>query len=221
MKTSYENVIVVDHPLCEHNMTHIRDKNASADSFINSLKRVAQILMYTATKELPLECCQIQTPIAECDSMKIDESYKIVFAPILRAGLALSEVAKEIYPEASIQHVGMYRDEATLEPVWYYDKTPVSYSNPEKIKVFVLDPMLATGNSSKAAVSLFLKKGISIENIVFVSVLAAPEGLDALTKEFPGLKIYTAHIDKTLNSKAYIVPGLGDAGDRLFNTFEK
>ena len=97
MKTNYENVIVVDHPLCEHNMTHIRDKNASADSFINSLKRVAQILMYTATKELPLECCQIQTPIAECDSLKIDESYKIVFAPILRAGLALSEVAKEIF----------------------------------------------------------------------------------------------------------------------------
>ena len=221
MKNNFENVIVVDHPLCEHNMALIRDKNADADCFLNSLKRVAQILMYSATKDLPLKCCQVETPIAECDSFKINDEYKIVFAPILRAGLALSEVAKEIYPQASIQHVGMYRDEATLEPVWYYDKTPVSYSEPEKIKVFVLDPMLATGNSSKAAVSLFLKKGIRIDNIVFVSVLAAPEGLKALTSEFPGLKIYTAHIDKTLNAKAYIVPGLGDAGDRLFNTFEK
>ena len=221
MKNNYENVIVVDHPLCEHNMSRIRDKNAGADCFINSLKRVSQILIYTATKELPLACCHVETPVAECDAFKVNDEYKIVFAPILRAGLVLSEIAKEIFPEASIQHVGMYRDETTFEPVWYYDKTPVSYENPEKMKVFVLDPMLATGNSAKAAVSLFLKKGISIENIVFVSVLAAPEGLDALTKEFSGLKIYTAHIDKTLNSKAYIVPGLGDAGDRLFNTFEK
>lgn len=221
MENSYKNVIVINHPVCEHNMTNIRDRNCSPDCFLNSLRRVAEILMFEATRHLPVKCCHVETPVAECDSFKIDDSYKIVFAPILRAGLALSEIAKEIYPEASIQHVGMYRDEATLEPVWYYDKTPVAYSNPDKIKVFVLDPMLATGNSSKAAVSLFLKKGISIENIVFVSVLAAPEGLNTLCSEFPELKIYTAHIDKTLNSRAYIVPGLGDAGDRLFNTFEK
>lgn len=221
MENKYKNVTVIDHPLCEHNMSKIRDKDANPDCFVNSLKRVARFLMYEATKSLPTACCEVETPISECKAKKIDDSYKIVFAPILRAGLALSEVAKEIYPEASIQHVGMYRDETTLEPVWYYDKTPVSYSNPEKIKVFVLDPMLATGNSSKAAISLFLKKGIKIENLVFVSVLSAPEGLDLLTSEFPDLKIFTAHIDDSLNSKAYIVPGLGDAGDRLFNTFEK
>ena len=115
----------------------------------------------------------------------------------------------------------MYRDETTLEPVWYYDKTPVLYENPKKIKVFILDPMIATGNSSHAAISLFLKKGILIENIVFVSILSCPEGLNLLCKDFPELKIITAKIDEGLNERGYIVPGLGDAGDRLFNTFEK
>ena len=115
----------------------------------------------------------------------------------------------------------MYRDETTLEPVWYYDKTPVLYDNPDSIKVFILDPMLATGNSAHAAVSLFLKKGIKIENIVFVSILSCPQGLELLTGDFPDLKIITAKIDEKLNARGYIVPGLGDAGDRLFNTFEK
>lgn len=140
---------------------------------------------------------------------------------ILRAGLAISDVASEIVPDASIQHVGMYRDETTLEPVWYYDKTPVLYEQPEKIKVFILDPMIATGNSAHAAVSLFLKKGILIENMTFVSILSCPQGIELLTKDFPDLKIITAKIDQGLNSRGYIVPGLGDAGDRLFNTFEK
>ena len=117
--------------------------------------------------------------------------------------------------------IGMYRDETTLEPVWYYDKTPVRYDNPEHIKVFILDPMLATGNSAHAAVSLFLKKGILIENLVFISILSAPNGIELLTRDFPDLKIITAKIDEGLNSRGYIIPGLGDAGDRLFNTFEK
>lgn len=130
-------------------------------------------------------------------------------------------LASEIVPDASIQHVGMYRDETTLEPVWYYDKTPVLYEQPEKIKVFILDPMIATGNSAHAAVSLFLKKGILIENMTFVSILSCPQGIELLTKDFPDLKIITAKIDQGLNSRGYIIPGLGDAGDRLFNTFEK
>ena len=112
----------------------------------------------------------------------------------------------------------MYRDETTLEPVWYYDKTPVLYENPEKIKVFILDPMIATGNSSHAAISLFLKKGILIQNMVFVSILSCPEGLNLLCKDFPDLKIVTAKIDEKLNERGYIVPGLGDAGDRLYGT---
>ncbi len=215
------NVTVVKHPLCEHNLGVIRDKNVSSDGFKNSMKRLAAILILEATKNLALKSYSIETPIKKCDVQKLDDDYKIIFAPILRAGLAISDVASAIIPDASVQHVGMYRDETTLEPVWYYDKTPVLYENPEKIKVFILDPMIATGNSSHAAISLFLKKGILIENIVFVSILSCPEGLNLLCKDFPELKIITAKIDEGLNDRGYIVPGLGDAGDRLFNTFEK
>lgn len=215
------NITVVNHPLCEHNLGVIRDKDINSDGFKNSMKRLSTILILEATKDLPLRQYCIETPIKECDVNKLDNDYKIIFAPILRAGLAISDVASEIIPDASIQHVGMYRDETTLEPVWYYDKTPVLYETPEKIKVFILDPMIATGNSSHAAISLFLKKGILLENMVFVSILSCPEGLKLLTRDFPALKIVTAKIDECLNERGYIVPGLGDAGDRLFNTFEK
>ena len=215
------NVIVVNHPLCDHNLGIIRDKDINSDGFKNSLKRLATILVLEATKTLPTKEYTVQTPITECKVQKISDEYKIIFAPILRAGLAISDVASEIVPDASIQHVGMYRDETTLEPVWYYDKTPVRYEHSEKIKVFILDPMIATGNSGHAAVSLFLKKGILIENMTFVSILSCPQGLELLTKDFPNLKIITAKIDEGLNNRGYIIPGLGDAGDRLFNTFEK
>lgn len=222
MKTAMtNNVIVVNHPLCDHNLGIIRDKDINSDGFKNSLKRLATILVLEATKTLPTKEYTVQTPITECKVQKISDEYKIIFAPILRAGLAISDVASEIVPDASIQHVGMYRDETTLEPVWYYDKTPVRYEHPENIKVFILDPMIATGNSGHAAVSLFLKKGILIENMTFVSILSCPQGLELLTKDFPNLKIITAKIDEGLNNRGYIIPGLGDAGDRLFNTFEK
>ena len=222
MKTAMtNNVIVVNHPLCDHNLGIIRDKDINSDGFKNSLKRLATILVLEATKTLPTKEYTVQTPITECKVQKISDEYKIIFAPILRAGLAISDVASEIVPDASIQHVGMYRDETTLEPVWYYDKTPVRYEHSEKIKVFILDPMIATGNSGHAAVSLFLKKGILIENMTFVSILSCPQGLELLTKDFPNLKIITAKIDEGLNNRGYIIPGLGDAGDRLFNTFEK
>ena len=221
MSNSTSNVIVVKHPLCEHNLSVIRDKDINSDGFKNSMKRLATILVLEAAKELPMKEYTVTTPITECKANKISDEYKIIFAPILRAGLAISDVASEIIPDASIQHVGMYRDETTLEPVWYYDKTPVRYEDPKHVKVFLLDPMLATGNSAHAAISLFLKKGILIENLVFVSILAAPNGIELLTKDFPDLKIITAKIDDSLNPRGYIVPGLGDAGDRLFNTFEK
>lgn len=221
MNNKTSNVIVVKHPLCEHNLSVIRDKDINSDGFKNSMKRLATILILAAAKDLPMKEYTVTTPITECKANKISDEYKIIFAPILRAGLAISDVASEIIPDASIQHVGMYRDETTLEPVWYYDKTPIRYEDPEHVKVFLLDPMLATGNSAHAAISLFLKKGILIENLVFVSILAAPNGIELLAKDFPNLKIITAKIDECLNSRGYIVPGLGDAGDRLFNTFEK
>ncbi len=221
MTMTLNNVTVVKHPLCEHNLGVIRDKDVNSDGFKNSMKRLATILILEATKNLPLKSYKIETPIKKCSVQKIDDDYKIIFAPILRAGLAISDVASAVVPDASIQHVGMYRDETTLEPVWYYDKTPVHYENPDKIKVFILDPMIATGNSAHAAVALFLKKGIKIENMTFVSILSCPQGLELLTGDFPELKIITAQIDEGLNERGYIVPGLGDAGDRLFNTFEK
>lgn len=216
-----DKVIVVNHPLCEHNLAVIRDKDINSDGFKNSMKRLATILILEATKNIPLKEYSVTTPIKECLANKIDDSYKIIFAPILRAGLAISDVASEIVPDASIQHVGMYRDEETLEPVWYYDKTPVLYENPQNIKVYILDPMLATGNSAHAAISLFLKKGILVENLTFISILSSPQGINLLSKSFPDLRIITAKIDEGLNNRGYIVPGLGDAGDRLFNTFEK
>lgn len=221
MQTKINNVIVVNHPLCEHNLAVIRDKDINTDTFRNSLKRLATILILEATKTLPIKEYEVTTPITNCKVNKINDEYKIIFAPILRAGLAISDVASEVIPDASVQHIGMYRNETTLEPVWYYDKTPVHYENPEKIKVFILDPMVATGNSAKEAVNLFLRKGIAIENLTFVSILSCPEGINLLTDLYPELKIITAKIDERLNNKGYIVPGLGDAGDRLFNTFEK
>lgn len=221
IKTEFSNVTVVDHPLCEHNLALIRNKDISCDGFRNALRRLSYMLIYEATKQLPTAVYSVQTPLAVCNAQMLNKNVKTIFAPILRAGLALSEVAGEIIPDASIQHVGMYRDEVTLKPVWYYDKTPVEYTNPQDIRVFILDPMLATGNSALAAVSLFLKRGISIENIVFVSVVSAPDGIMALNGEFPDLKIITAKIDEGLNARGYILPGLGDAGDRFFNTFEK
>ncbi len=214
-------VNVVKHPLCEHNLSIIRDKNTDADVFKSALKRLGTVLILEAVKDLPLKNYPVQTPLAQCNSLLLDKDIRIIFAPILRAGLGLSDVAAELIPNASIQHVGMYRDEITLKPVWYYDKTPVEYSSPDNIRVFILDPMLATGNSAVATVSLFLKRGICINNITFVSILSAPEGILALSTAFPELKIVTAKIDEGLNSRGYILPGLGDAGDRLFNTFEK
>lgn len=223
MKTAFNSqyLTVLDHPLCEHNLGVIRNKDVNSDGFRNSLRRLASLLIFEAAKTLPLKEYTVETPLAQCRSKMLDNDVKIIFAPILRAGLALSDVASEIIPQASVQHVGMYRDEITLKPVWYYDKTPVEYANPQNKRVFILDPMLATGNSAIAAVSLFLKRGIALENLTFVSIVSAPEGLMALTSEFPELRIVTATIDDGLNARGYILPGLGDAGDRLFNTFEK
>ena len=211
--------IILNHPLIDHKLTIMRNKETGTKEFRQNLDEIAMLMAYEVTKSLPLQNIEIETPICSMTGKKLVRP--IVLVPILRAGLAISDVASEIIPDASIQHVGMYRDETTLEPVWYYDKTPVLYENPEKIKVFILDPMIATGNSSHAAISLFLKKGILIQNMVFVSILSCPEGLKLLSKDFPNLKIITAQIDERLNSRGYIVPGLGDAGDRLFNTFEK
>ena len=144
----------------------------------------------------------------------------MIIAPILRAGLGFCEVASELLPYANVHHIGMYRNEQTLEPVWYYDKIKKILDDKSKVHVIILDPMLATGNSAIDAVKNFIKKGVREENIIFVCLISSPEGLEKLSSAHPKVRIITASLDEGLNSKGYILPGLGDAGDRIFNTVE-
>lgn len=218
--TNDPNIIVCEHPLCHQNLSIIRDKNTSSELFRNAIRRLTYLLLYTATQDLETEEVTTVTPIAECKTKVLKSDVKIILAPILRAGLIFSDIASEVLPTASIRHIGMYRDEHSLKPVWYYDKTPIMYDEPENTIVFILDPMIATGNSALDCIKLFAGKRIPIKNIRFVSLISAPEGLAKIRKHYPDLKITTAHIDETLNKSGYIVPGLGDAGDRIFNTVE-
>ena len=212
------NTIVCDHPLCHQNLSIIRDKNTSAEMFRNAIRRLTYLLLYTATEDLETEEKFTQTPMTECKTQILRQDVKIIIAPILRAGLIFSDIASDILPNASIRHIGMYRDEKSLKPVWYYDKTPIMFEDPQKTVVFILDPMIATGNSGLDTIKLFASKRVPVKNIRFVSLIAAPEGLARIRKYYPDLKITTAHVDDSLTKTGYILPGLGDAGDRIFNT---
>lgn len=214
----YKNVFVVEHPLVAHNLTILRDENSDCEKFNAALKRISYALFFEGTKFLPTVETPVKTPICETSGLKIDSEIEIIVAPILRAGLAFGDVAGEILPFAKVHHLGMYRNEETLEPIWYYNKLKGKLKNPLKTFVFVLDPMLATGNSGYDAVHNFVKQNVPVENIVFISLISAPEGIKRLNESYPELKIVTSKIDEKLNDKGYIVPGLGDAGDRIFNT---
>lgn len=219
MKTLTEkNVAVLNHPLIKHNLAVLRNKNTNTEAFNMALKRISYALFFEATKNLPSKTVKIQTPIKETENEIISDEIDIIIAPVLRAGLVFSDVAQFMLPNARIHHLGMYRNEETLEPIWYYNKMKGKFKNPDNTYVFILDPMLATGNSGYDAVHNFVKQGIKEENIVFMSLISAPEGIEKLTKAYPDIKIVTSQIDETLNEKGYIVPGLGDAGDRIFNT---
>lgn len=219
MKTLTEkNVAVLNHPLIKHNLAVLRNKNTNTEAFNMALKRISYALFFEATKNLPSKTVKIQTPIKETENEIISDEIDIIIAPILRAGLVFSDVAQFMLPNARIHHLGMYRNEETLEPIWYYNKMKGKFKNPDNTYVFILDPMLATGNSGYDAVHNFVKQGIKEKNIVFMSLISAPEGIEKLTKAYPDIKIVTSQIDETLNEKGYIVPGLGDAGDRIFNT---
>lgn len=219
-QTELKNVVVCQHPLSQHNLSIIRDKNTSAEVFRNAVKRLTYLLFYTATDDLEMENIKVQTPLMTCDAQVLKRTTNIIIAPILRAGLIFSDIASEVIPFASIQHIGMYRDEKTLTPVWYYNKTPIEFEKPQDNIILVLDPMLATGNSAVEAIKLFVNKGIPQKNIRFVSLISAPEGLNKIHSIYPNIRIITANIDSGLNSNGYIMPGLGDAGDRIFNTME-
>ena len=212
------NLYEIKHPLCLENLAILRDKKTKSEQFRNSLKRIAYFLIYEACKDLPIDDFIVETPLVKASVKRPDKKLKLIAAPILRAGLSFSDVIAELLPEISIQHIGMYRDEKTLKPVWYYDKTPIEYKNPKDLRIFILDPMLATGNSSLEAIKLFANKNIPPENITLITLLAAPEGVKKIQHAFQDVKIYTACVDEKLNEKGYIMPGLGDAGDRIFNT---
>ena len=211
-------VKVLDHPTVKHNLAIIRDKNTDCEKFKNALKRITYSLIYEATRNLPTVEKIVETPLMKTTCEVFDESAQLIIAPILRAGMIFCEVAQDLLPFANVHHIGMYRDEETLEPVWYYDKRKEIKEDKEKVFVIILDPMLATGNSAVDAVENFIAKGVKEENIVFVNLISSPEGIKRLSSACPKVQIISAALDEKLNSKGYILPGLGDAGDRIYNT---
>ncbi|ADE84212.1 uracil phosphoribosyltransferase [Rhodobacter capsulatus] len=207
-----QQVTVVDHPLVQHKLTLMREKDTSTASFRQLLREISLLLAYEVTRGLDLTTKRIETPLCEMDA-PILEGKKLALISILRAGNGLLDGILELIPAARVGFVGLYRDPETLQPVQYYCKVPAEL---EDRMVIVVDPMLATGNSSAAAVQLMKDKGA--KNIRFLCLLAAPEGIARMRAAHPDVPIVTASIDSHLNDHGYIVPGLGDAGDRMFGT---
>lgn len=207
-----EHLTVVTHPLVQHKLTLMREKDTSTASFRQLLREISLLLAYEVTRELPMTTKRIETPLCEMDAPMI-EGKKLALVSILRAGNGLLDGILELVPAARVGFVGLYRDHVTLQPVQYYFKVPTQL---EDRVVIVVDPMLATGNSSVAAVDLLKKAGAT--NIRFLCLLAAPEGIARMREAHPDVPIVTAAVDSHLNEQGYIVPGLGDAGDRMFGT---
>ena len=207
-----KNVFVMDHPLIQHKLTHLRDKNTGTKEFKELVSEIATLECYEATRDLPLEDVEIETPMGKATT-KIIAGRKLAFVPILRAGLGMVEGVLNLVPAAKVGHIGLYRDEKNLKPVEYYNKLPHDI---EERDVIVLDPMLATGGSAIDAITII--KRSHPRSIKFMCIIAAPEGLEALSREHPDIPIICAAVDEKLNDIGYIVPGLGDAGDRIFGT---
>jgi len=207
-----EHLTIVRHPLVQHKLSHMRDKNTSTGEFRRLLREISQLLAYEITRELPLTTRVVETPLCEMEAPVL-AGKKLALISILRAGNGLLDGVLELIPSARVGFVGLYRDEATLEPVQYYFKVPEGL---EDRLVICVDPMLATGNSSAAAVDLLKQAGAT--NIRFLCLLAAPEGVERMRQAHPDVPVVTAALDERLNEKGYIVPGLGDAGDRMFGT---
>jgi uracil phosphoribosyltransferase len=212
MADAPSNVTVIDHPLVQHKLGLMRRKETSTAEFRQLLREIALLIGYEVTRDLPLTRVEIETPLTHMMAPRIDGK-KLVFISILRAGNGLLEGLLDLAPSARVGHIGLYRDPKTLEPVEYYFKVPQDLAERQ---VIVVDPMLATGNSAAAAISRIKDRGA--RNIKFVCLLAAPEGLKAMYEKHPELPVYTAAIDEYLNDHGYIVPGLGDAGDRIYGT---
>ena len=207
-----DNVIILDHPLLKHKISRLRDETTGTNEFRSLVEEIAMLMGYEALRDLPTEEVEIKTPIETCQSPVIS-GRKLAVVPILRAGLGMVSGILALVPSAKVGHIGMYRDEETHEPHEYYCKLPDPI---EERTIVVVDPMLATGGSAVDAVNLIKQKGG--KNIKFMAIIAAPEGIKKFTEAHPDVQLYVAQQDRCLNENAYICPGLGDAGDRIFGT---
>ncbi|MCR4673705.1 MAG: uracil phosphoribosyltransferase [Lachnospiraceae bacterium] len=207
-----DNVKIMDHPLIQHKISMLRDKNTGTNEFRTLVEEIATLMGFEALRDLPLEDVEIETPIETCMTPMI-AGKKLAVVPILRAGLGMVEGITNLVPTAKIGHIGLYRDPETHEPHEYYCKLPDPI---DQRTILVVDPMLATGGSASEALGFIKQHGG--KKIKFMCIIAAPEGLERLKKDHPDVQIYVGHLDRELNSDAYICPGLGDAGDRIFGT---
>ena len=207
-----KNVVILDHPLVSHKITLLRDKNTNSKQFRELVEEISMLITYESLRNLPTEEIEVETPICKTRS-KVIAGKDIAIVPILRAGPGMTSGILALLPTAKVGHIGLYRDHETLEPHEYYCKLPEDIAERD---VILLDPMLATGGSASAAVNFLKQRGV--QHIKLMSILAAPEGIERVTREHPDLLVYVACVDEKLNEHGYIVPGLGDAGDRLFGT---
>jgi uracil phosphoribosyltransferase len=209
----WTNVIIPKHAYIEHKLSVMRHKDTPKKTFKELVEEVSILLAFEATKDFPLRTVEVETPLVKTECRMI-EGRKPVIVPILRAGLGMVEGVLKIIPQAKVGHIGVYRDHETLEPVEYFSKMPTHLDERE---IILLDPMLATGGSASFAINKIKEYGG--KKIKFISIIACPEGINRIVEDHPDVMIYTASVDEKLNDKAYIIPGLGDAGDRLFGTF--
>ncbi len=212
MNERFPTLHIVNHPLVQHKLTEMRDKNTSVKDFRTLVSEIAVLLTYEATRDLPLTTKRIETPLCQCE-MPTLAGKKMAIVPILRAGLGFEDGILSLIPSARVAHIGMYRDEETLEPHFYFLKYPKDIADRD---VLVVDPMLATGGSADMAITKM--KELGCKNIKLMILVAAPEGVEYIYKKHPDVEIYCAALDDHLNENGYIVPGLGDAGDRIFGT---
>lgn len=208
----YQNVYILDHPLVRHKLAIIRSKDTDTKQFREIVKELAMLMAYESFKDVPTQEVEVETPL-EKTTQKVIKENSIAIIPILRAGLGMVDGILELFPAAKVGHIGLYRDEETLEPQEYYCKLPASIE--EKVAM-VVDPMLATGGSACDAIAMLKKRGC--KKIKLLSIIAAPEGVEKVTKAHPDVEVFVSTLDRCLNEHGYILPGLGDAGDRIFGT---
>lgn len=206
-------VTVIDHPLIQHKLTMMRMKTTGTKDFRQLLEEISMLMTYEITRDFPLKDVEIETPVSKCTGKMLADARKLCVVPILRAGLGLQSGVVNMIPAAKVGHIGLYRDPETLKPIEYYCKMPADIN---ERTMLVVDPMLATGGSAAAALAMLKEKGA--RKLILMCLVAAPEGIRVINEEHPDVPLYVASVDEKLNDHGYIVPGLGDAGDRIFGT---